>query len=180
MAVNRFHAPWADVFFAIWTNLADGWMPALLAIVLLAWSWRAFLLMAVSAGGSAIMVQSLKHLCFSHMGRPAMFLDRMPGLHLVPGVELHYYFSFPSGHSTAAFSMCLALAVLAERRWSAAVLAVLAASFAFSRVYLSQHFTEDVLGGALLGTATGIGAFFLLYRGRLGRDAKLDRSPLRH
>jgi membrane-associated phospholipid phosphatase len=50
---------------------------------------------------------------------------------------------------------------------------------AYSRVYLSQHFTEDVLAGAVVGTCTGIAVYFLVYRGRWGRNAALDRSPWR-
>jgi len=179
MGINRFHAPWADRFFSVWTNLASGWAPSCLALALLAWSWRAFLMMGISVGGSAILAQALKHLCFSGVDRPAMFLYRMPALHLVPGVELHQYFSFPSGHATSAFSMCLALAIVSGRRWSAVVLAIIAASLAFSRVYLSQHFTEDVLAGAVLGAAVGMGTYYLLYFGRWGRSDKLDRSPFR-
>jgi membrane-associated phospholipid phosphatase len=179
VAINRHHAPWADQVFAVGTQLANGWTPTLLAFFLLWRSWRAFLLMGLSAGVSAIAVQMLKHWVFLAMQRPYMFLDRMPGLHLVPGIELHHGLSFPSGHATSAFSMCLALAVLADRRWSAVLFALVAALLAFSRVYLSQHFTEDVLAGALLGTSTGIGAYFLLYKGAWGRSPRLDRSPFR-
>lgn len=178
-AVNRYHAPWADVFFANVTNLANGWTPALLSLILLWRSWRAFLLMGLATAMSGILVQVLKHLVFAGVKRPFLYVDQMPGLHMVPGVELHHWLSFPSGHATSAFSMCLALAVLANARWSSILLALGAALLAFSRVYLSQHFTEDVLAGAVLGIVTGIGCYYLLYRGRWGQDPRLDRSPFR-
>lgn len=178
-AVNRWHAAWADALFPVVTELANGWVPTVLAFLLLWKSWRSFLMMGLSAGLSAIAVQSLKHLVFSDIERPSMFLDRMAGLHLVAGVEMHHYFSFPSGHSAAAFSMCAALAVIGGRPVPAALLAILAAVLAFSRVYLSQHFTEDALAGALLGTVVAIGVYVLLYRTAWGRRPALDRAPFR-
>ncbi|MBK7247727.1 MAG: phosphatase PAP2 family protein [Flavobacteriales bacterium] len=177
MAVNRFHAPWADVLFPYLTEMANGWVPTALAVLLLWKSWRSFLMVGLSAGLSAIVVQSLKHLLFADIDRPGMFLDRMPGLHIVAGMDLYHHFSFPSGHSTAAFSMCAALAVVIGRSKPAALLAVLAALLAFTRVYLSQHFTEDALAGAFVGTVVAVGVYFLLYRTAWGKRTTLDRAP---
>ena len=179
LVVNRFHAHWADLLFPYATELANGWVPAILAVLLLWKSWRSFLMMGLSAILSAIVVQSLKHLFFESMDRPAMFFDRMPGLHVVAGIELHDHFSFPSGHSTVAFSMCAALAVVVGKPLPAAFLAVLAAVLAFTRVYLSQHFTEDAIAGALIGTAVSIGVFYMLYRTTWGKRPALDRAPFR-
>lgn len=178
-AINAHHAPWADAFFRLWTNVAAGWTPTILALALIAHSWRYFLMMGLSAGLSALVVQALKHFFFSDHDRPVEFMAQMPGLYLVPGEDMNHHFSFPSGHSTAAFSMCLAAAVLIGRRGPAALLAITAATLAFSRVYLSQHFTEDVLAGAAVGTITGIGVYYLVFRGRWGRATALDRSPFR-
>ncbi|HMN06033.1 MAG TPA: phosphatase PAP2 family protein [Flavobacteriales bacterium] len=163
----------------VFTELANGWVPVILALVLLRKSWRTFLMMGLGTGLSAIAVQLLKHLVFAGYDRPAMFLEEMPGLQLVAGMDLHHHFSFPSGHSTAAFSMCLALAVVIGNRAAAIGLAVLAALLAFSRVYLSQHFTEDILAGALVGTVVTTAVFGLLYQGRYAHDARLDRSPFK-
>lgn len=177
MAVNRYHAPWADQVFPFLTELANGWVPTGLALLLLWKSWRSFLMMGLSAAVSAIVAQSLKHGFFDHFDRPSMFLAKMPGIHLVAGMDLHNHFSFPSGHSTAAFSMCAALAVVVGKPLPAALLALLASLLAFTRVYLSQHFTEDALAGALLGTTVAIGVYFLLYRTAWGRWPALDRGP---
>jgi len=178
-AINAHHAPWADVFFRYWTWLASGWTPTALALLLLGRSWRAFLMMGLSAGLSALVVQGLKHGFFSAHDRPAELITRMPGLYLVPGEDMNHHFSFPSGHATAAFSMCLAAAVLIARPSAAVLMALFAASLGYSRIYLSQHFTEDVLAGCVVGTTTSIIVYWMLYKGRWGRSAGLDRSPFR-
>lgn len=136
-------------------------------------------MMALATGLSALVVQWLKRRVFEEFDRPSMFLEHMPGLPLVGGVELHHYFSFPSGHTTAAFSMCLALAVIIGRRGAAILLAVLAVLLGYSRVYLSQHFAEDVVAGAFTGSLVAVAVYLVLYHGRLGRNTRLDASPLR-
>ncbi len=177
LAMNSFHGPLPDAAFPVLTELANGFVPAILAVLLLFQSWRSFLMMGLSTGLSALVVQFLKRAVFNDHDRPAMFLDHMGGLHTVAGVDLHHYFSFPSGHSTAAFSMCLALAVVIGKRPAAVVLALFAALLAYSRVYLSQHFTEDILAGAIVGCLVGAAVYMFLYRGAWGRRSTLDRSP---
>jgi len=177
-AVNAIHGPGLDWFFSWFTHTADGLVPAGLALALLfVRDVRAFLMMGLSCGISAIAVQLLKRQVFSDMHRPSAFRDHLGDLHWVEGVDLHGHFSFPSGHSTAAFSMCFALAVILSRPRLAMPFAVLAALMAWSRVYLSQHFLQDAVAGSLLGTAAAFGIYWALYRspmsGRPWLDARL-------
>lgn len=178
-AINSRHVALFDFLFRWLTHLADGLVPTAIAIALLLWKdLRSGLMVGLSAGLSAIVVQFLKRSVF-RLDRPAEFLDAMPALDLVAGVDLHHHFSFPSGHSTAAFSTALALAVIIGRTGYAFAFALLACLIAFTRVYLSQHFTEDVLAGAALGCLTALGVYALLYRGRFSEGPWLDRSLLR-
>jgi undecaprenyl-diphosphatase len=71
--------------------------------------------------------------------------------------------SFPSGHTAGTAVLCVCLLVLAwpglsrqaRAGWTtAAAIAVLAVGA--SRVVLGLHYVTDVLGGALLGTATAL------------------------
>ena len=62
-------------------------------------------------------------------------------------------FSFPSGHTGAAFAAASALFFCKNRLWIAAL--VLAILIAFSRLYLYVHYPTDVLGGILLGILSG-------------------------
>lgn len=174
--MNRHHPHWADQFFAWFTHAADGLVPTGLALLLLAIKdVRAFLMMGLSCGLSAIVVQFLKRSVFAGHHRPAKFQEQLQDLHWVQGIDLHHHFSFPSGHATAAFAMCLALAVIINRTGWAAALAFLAVLMAYSRVYLSQHFTEDILAGAALGTVTALLVQHLVYAGRLSSKPWMDR-----
>jgi len=66
------------------------------------------------------------------------------------------YTSFPSGHSTAAFSMATVFAM--EYRstiWVPALAYTLAAGTAVSRLYDNKHWVSDVVIGSALGFVTG-------------------------
>lgn len=75
--------------------------------------------------------------------------------------------SFPSGHAASAFAFTAGVA-LESPLWGA-VLAPVAASVAFSRVYTGVHYPSDVAAGAALGVAAG----FVVRR--LTRDAEEAR-----
>lgn len=179
-SMNGFHTPALDAFFKHFTHLADGLVPTVLSFVLLfLGGWRAFLMLGLSCGLSALAAQSLKHGPYSHLDRPSMFREHLAGMPWVEGIDLHSHFSFPSGHATAAFSMCLSLAIILGRARYALPLAVLAMLLGYARIYLSQHFLQDVVVGSLLGVMFGSLVYFILYRSDWSKAAWLDRRPFR-
>lgn len=153
--VNGHHAPWADWFFSLFTNVGDGVFYGLVTVGLLwvrfRWALLSLACFLVTSAGA----QVLKRLVFTGHPRPVFYFELHPGypaLHLVAGQTMNGLKSFPSGHTTTAFSVFLLLTLLAGgKRWGYGFL-LLAVGVAYSRVYLAQHFVEDVLAGSVLGT----------------------------
>jgi len=69
-------------------------------------------------------------------------------------------YSFPSGHTAAAFAGALLFSANLPGTWPAYYL--LAAIVGFSRVYLGVHYPGDVLVGAAIGTGLAAGLLELL------------------
>jgi undecaprenyl-diphosphatase len=68
--------------------------------------------------------------------------------------------SFPSGHSANAFASGYVLAHVVPA--GAVGWWLLAASIAYSRIYLGVHYPSDVLGGAIVGILCGFAAIKLI------------------
>ncbi|MDH7568232.1 MAG: phosphatase PAP2 family protein [Armatimonadota bacterium] len=75
--------------------------------------------------------------------------------------------SFPSGHAATAFALAV-FAAIRHRRWAVPLL-LWAAGVGTARIYVGQHFPGDVLGAALLGTASALIVARLEVRTRRGR-----------
>ena len=71
-------------------------------------------------------------------------------------------FSFPSGHTAAAFAAATALYAMGKK-WMAAGL-FYACCMGFCRMYLMMHYPTDVVFGALCGAACGVAALYLCKR----------------
>ncbi len=149
--VNQFHSAFLDVFFTYATFMGDGISATILVIILCFVRFRYAIIIAVSNILCSIIVQSLKRLFFFDSVRPYQFFKGIHDLHLVPGVEVYSFNSFPSGHSGTIFTTCMLLCLMTKQRLLRVLLFHIALLIAFSRVYLSQHFFEDIYAGAIIG-----------------------------
>lgn len=64
-------------------------------------------------------------------------------------------FSFPSGHTNAAFATMIPVFILGKKNWSWLAL-VFAVLMGISRIYLVVHYPSDVLGAVITGTISGL------------------------
>jgi undecaprenyl-diphosphatase len=67
--------------------------------------------------------------------------------------------SFPSGHAAVAFAVAFVIGLHYRNRAAWITSLIGAAIISFSRVYLGVHYPLDVLAGAFLGVAIGVGAY---------------------
>jgi membrane-associated phospholipid phosphatase len=171
--MNSGHTPSLDILFRMLTFLGNGWFAVIFSILFLFVRFRYFFMLIGSYCVSGLLAQFLKRIVFPDVMRPAAFLDQMPGLELVPGIDLHYTLAFPSGHTTTAFALLILAGFIIRKKYALSGLMLLAWMAGFSRVYLSQHFLLDVLGGSLLGVFS---ALFFYWYFRKFEVAWMDRS----
>ena len=164
--INGNHNVSEDQFFSIITKLGEGWLFIPILVILLFVKFK-FALMSFSVAAlHSLICLITKKILFANELRPKNLLDHSL-LHFVPGVEVHGYQSFPSGHTATIFCIAAFLSLLLQHRlWSLFLLA-LALGIAYSRIYLLQHFLIDIAAGACIGAMSSFLIWDLFERLRL-------------
>ncbi|TWR27430.1 phosphatase PAP2 family protein [Mucilaginibacter pallidiroseus] len=154
--VNSHYSDLADIVMPYITYAGDGITVLLIAAALaILKSYRSGFLLASSYGVSSLVAQVLKY-AFD-MPRPGLyFQDQLSKIHLVKDLYILKVHSFPSGHTVTAFSAGIALTYLIQEKMWGLVLFAVAVLIGYSRMYLSQHFFEDVMAGSVVGAITTV------------------------
>lgn len=152
LKINQMHHPFFDIFFKRITYLGDGMVFIFLAIVEVFKNKKFPLTTAIAALLTLGITSFCKQILFSGVPRPLIFFGEN-SLHLVAGVKMAHWNSFPSGHSITAFAAFILLFQWVKKISLKIICIFLAVLSAFSRVYLSQHFLIDIVVGAFLGTS---------------------------
>ena len=159
---NTFHTPFFDTFFYYFTYLGDGVTAVLVVILLLSVKYRFAIIVGASNIIAALITQFLKHEVFYNAVRPKKYFEGVHDLYFVPGVDNYLYNSFPSGHSTCAFSLYCALSLIVKNKILKFIFFVMAFLVGYSRVYLSQHFFEDVYAGSVIGVSVTLIVYYFV------------------
>ena len=154
--VNKWNSPAADTFFKYVTDLGDGALFAVVIIILVFFSFRWAFYELLAALMTLIFVFITKQLIFKGMPRPVKYFENQDVLHLVDGVKMHEWNSFPSGHTITAFAIFMILVLVVKNNYLKFLFVMAAILAGYSRVYLSQHFLGDIFSGAIIGTLIAV------------------------
>lgn len=64
-------------------------------------------------------------------------------------------FSFPSGHTSSAFSVAVVIFLLMPKKYGVPAL-IVATLIAYSRLYVGVHYPSDVIGGLIIGILAAV------------------------
>ena len=183
LAINGWHAPWADTLMWI-VSAKTTWIPLyLLLIGLLVWRYRkpamtnvkwlqkvpACVVMIVVIGlavGAADFIASgiLKDLVARP--RPSRVPELEGVLHLVNGYKSGQY-GFVSSHAANTMAVALLFSLIWRNKIATVGLMLWVAANCYSRMYLGVHYPTDILGGLIVGSLVAVVGYWLLDRYRL-------------
>ncbi len=170
---NHFYADFFDYTFYILTHSVEFWGCLIIYILVATFKNFKFAIIGLTTYAiSGLVTQILKRNIFSEFKRPTVNIDN---LRLIPEFfeyEQNQNFSFPSGHTTVAFSIFIFMTLLAKNRNWGLLFGALACLVAYSRVYLSQHYFIDILVGSLIGSLVTVISFWVLNKIKFGQWAE--------
>lgn len=176
--LNSFHSPYLDVLFKYITYLGGGF-PVFFGIAWCLWNLRQGLYILLSQGIASIITQVFKYTC-AHP-RPLTYFTEL-GISLPPTVQgvtiLDAYNSFPSDYTSAVFALFTCLAAITPVKYKSLQVfwLLLAWLGAYSCIYLSQHFVDDILAGSIIGIFAAGAMYIVLFKQQWGNRPLL---PLR-
>lgn len=163
--VNRHSSLWADYLFEYTTNLGDGVFFVGMIVVLFFVSRRAGFMALASFLVSSGLSLFFKRVVFPNNFRPVKYFEHSNWeYHVIKGLKIYEYNSFPSGHTISAFTVFGLLALLDANKKRGLLWLFLATAVGYSRVYLFEHFVEDAFAGSLIGVLTVTGVYLAFSR----------------
>jgi membrane-associated phospholipid phosphatase len=176
LLINKYNSPEFDYVFEFWTYLGHGiiWLPLFAYVLLFKREHLVSVLAALII--CTLLTQILKRVVFWNDFRPIVVLaDKV---RVIPGYYLNRAHSFPSGHTSTAFTLALLLASIVKRNIWVYVFPLIAFFVGYSRVYLAQHFVTDVLAGIFVGI---VSAYFslLLHEQFKKKQQKLETQEIK-
>jgi len=157
---DNHRSPLLTFVFYTATTLAEPLICIVVCLLFILFNWRKGLFILLAIVLNTVLVQFLKRVVFSDWHRPSVGLEGQ--LIGIDGFYLNQSFSFPSGHTMAGTTLFLVSSLLIENKWIKLLLVALIPFIALSRVYLAQHYLQDVVMGGTLGLICSM-VYYQLY-----------------
>ena len=183
LAINGWHAPWADTLMWI-VSAKTTWIPLyLLLIGLLVWRYRqpaptpikwlqkvpacvVMIVVIALAVGAADFIASGILKDWVARPRPSRVPELEGVLHLVNGYKSGQC-GFVSSHAANTMAVALLFSLIWRNKIATVGLMLWVAANCYSRMYLGVHYPTDILGGLIVGSLVAVGGYWLLGRCRL-------------
>ena len=140
----------ADIYFSSATHLAEALVTIFILVILLMYRYSQALNYLVNMILVGVVTYILKVHVFN-INRPVIYFENFLQLEPVRGIALLRYYSFPSGHSTFAFSSFFLCSLFMKDKRMSLLFFILSLSCGISRIYLEEHFFQDVYFGSMIG-----------------------------
>ena len=156
-----------DIFFMAATKIGEyyTYLVFIFFFLFIRKSYRSALSIAVM-GTLLPLISYMLKMYFKHP-RPLTYFSKYIDYKDFHGIEnLHYHTghnSFPSGHTFAAFALFTFLALRSKNKAYGILYLSIALLVGISRIYLSQHFIEDVAFGSILGVLYGTFTYYVFF-----------------
>lgn len=176
---NGLVTPSFNSFFKYITYVGDGAFILSLVFLLLFYNVQKSLTVLLCYAASTGVTQTIKYFFFADADRPSLTFQilHIP-LNLIEGVDVNIHHSFPSGHTTAAFSLFFCLSFFSRNNYVKILCFLSALLIAFSRVYLSEHFFEDITAGSFIGVVFSFLVCFLLCETKIVHRMNKLQKPI--
>ncbi len=164
LMLNQWHNSYSDYFFRYITEIGGGFI-IVIAVLLVFFKYRYTGLALTTLLINLIFTNSLKTL-FANPRPKYYFAENYPDIALryVNGVHMYTTYSFPSGHTSTAFALGLVIALSFHHKWVKLISSIMAILVGYSRIYLSQHFADDVLFGAFVGIFSALLTTYIFHK----------------
>lgn len=174
LIINKYNSPGFDYFFEYFTYLGDGiiWVP--LFVYVFIWRKDFLLTTIVALIICTVLTHFMKRVVFPEEFRPIVVLQDK--VRIINGLKINRANSFPSGHTSTAFTYTLLLVFLLRKQFWTFFFPLVAFFVGYSRVYLAQHFVTDVFAGMLVGIVSSFLAlmFYESRRNKLAAAGKVS------
>lgn len=159
---NQFYDGYTEILFGYLTQFGEIYAGIIVGLILFVFKRKTnFWPFLVSIIANLLVIYLLKHKMFQNYDRPFAMFGSQINYH--PFLKINKQFSFPSGHTSAAFVFFTHMAIAFNKHRFSWFLFFIPALVGISRVFLAQHFMIDVFFGAWVGFALTLFSYFGFY-----------------